>query len=115
MNKKCSKYESLFIFSDEKTLQEHINTCEECRAEHEKMEKVSDLLKEVKLYYKGKKRSFKKLKAVCAAFFLVIFTTTGTVLYNDTDVVDSLMYGETLSAENLGFPVDSEGLLMVDE
>ena len=114
MNNKCSKYEGLFIFSDEKTLQEHIETCEECKLEHEKMQKVSDLLSEVKLYYKGKKRRFQKLKAICAAFFLVIFSTTGVVMYNDTDVMDSLMYGDTLSAEDLGFPVDSEGLLMVD-
>ncbi|MCQ2753707.1 MAG: hypothetical protein MJ231_01520 [bacterium] len=114
MDNKCSKYEGLFIFSDEKTLQEHIESCEECKHEHEKMQKVSDLLSEVKLYYKGKKQRFKKLKAICAAFFLVIFSTTSTIVYNDTDVVDSIVYGDTLSAEDLGFPVDDDGLLMVD-
>ena len=31
------------------------------------------------------------------------------------DFVDTLMYGEALSAEDLGFPVDSYGLLMVDD
>ena len=114
MDNKCSKYEGLFIFSDEKTLQEHIASCEECKLEHEKMQKVSDLLGEVKLYYKGRKQRFKKLKAICAALFFVIFSTTGTIVYNDTDVMDSLMYGDTLSAEDLGFPVDDDGLLMVD-
>ena len=40
MDKKCSKYEGLFVFTDELTLQNHIAECEECRKEHEKMEKV---------------------------------------------------------------------------
>ena len=36
------------------------------------------------------------------------------VTTNDSDFVDALMYGDTLTAEDLGFPVDSYGLLMVD-
>ena len=51
---KCTKYEGLFIFSDEETLQQHVEKCEECKKEHEKMQKVSSLLSEVKLYYKAK-------------------------------------------------------------
>ena len=43
MNKKCSKYEGLFTFSDEETLKKHIETCEDCRKEQEVMDKVSDL------------------------------------------------------------------------
>ena len=31
------------------------------------------------------------------------------------DLMDTLKYGDALSAEDLGFPVDSDGLLMVDE
>ncbi len=38
----------------------------------------------------------------------------GFALTND-DLLDTLKYGDTLSAEDLGFPVDSDGLLMVDE
>ena len=41
MEKNCSKYEGLFVFSDEKTLNEHLAECSYCRAEHEKMQKVS--------------------------------------------------------------------------
>lgn len=36
MNDKCSKYEGLFIFSDDETLKKHLLECEECRREQEK-------------------------------------------------------------------------------
>ncbi|MCM1003084.1 MAG: hypothetical protein NC408_01945 [Candidatus Gastranaerophilales bacterium] len=115
MDNKCSKYEGLFVFSDEETLKKHIEECDECKQEHEKMEKVSDLLGEVKFYYKAKQRKLKKLRAVCAALFLVVFSTTFCVTAMDSDLSDILAYGDTLSAEDLGFPVDSYGLIMVDE
>ena len=115
MNKKCSKYEGLFIFSDEKSLMQHVEECEDCKLEHEKMKKVSDLIGEVKFYYKAKKQNLRKLRAICAALFLVVFSTTFCVVTMDDDLTDTLMYGETLSAEDLGFPVDSYGLIMVDE
>ena len=47
MDNKCTKYEGLFVFSDEETLKSHLNECEECRLEQEKMDKVSDLINEV--------------------------------------------------------------------
>ena len=114
MDKKCSKYEGLFIFSDEETLKKHLEECPECRAEHEKMQRVSELIGETKFYYKNKTQRTKKLKAICACLFLLFFSATFSILSNDADLADSLMYGETLSAEDLGFPVDSYGLLMVD-
>ena len=115
MEKKCSKYEGLFIFSDEETLKKHIEECEECRSEHEKMEKVSDLIGEVKNHYITKMRKRNRLRVACA-ISLVLFSTLslGIVATND-DLVDSLRYGDTLSAEELGFPVDAYGLLMVDD
>ena len=33
---------------------------------------------------------------------------------NYDDMLDTLRYGDTLSAEDLGFPVDSYGLIAVD-
>ena len=42
MNNKCPKYEGLFIFSTEEELKKHIEECPDCKAEHEKMERVSD-------------------------------------------------------------------------
>ena len=114
MDKKCSKYEGLFIFTDENTLNEHLQECEECRLEHEKMQKVSELIGEVKFYYKKKSRRVQKMKAICAMLFLMFFTATFGIISSDSDFADALMYGDTLTAEDLGFPVDSYGLLMVD-
>ncbi|MBE7711394.1 MAG: hypothetical protein E7Z92_04560 [Cyanobacteria bacterium SIG31] len=115
MENKCSKYEGLFVFSDEETLQKHLEECEECRREHQKMQKVSELLGEVKFHYRLQAKKVRKVKAVCVALCLIFFSTSLGVMTNDTDLVDALMYGETLTAEDLGFPVDSYGLLVVDD
>ena len=115
MDKKCSKYEGLFIFSDDETLKKHIAECDECSKEHEKMQKVSDLIGEVKFYYKSKSKKRKMLKVACAFFLLMFFGAFFGIIANDDEYTDVLMYGNTLSAEDLGFPVDSYGLLMVDE
>ena len=115
MDNKCTKYEGLFVFSDEQTLNNHIAECEDCRLEHEKMQKVSDLLGEVKFYYKSKSRRIMKLRAVCAAAMIMFFSATFGVVSTDSDLGDALMYGDTLSAEDFGFPVDSYGLIMVDD
>ena len=114
MDRKCTKYEGLFVFSNEKELNDHLAECEDCRAEHEKLQKVSALISEVKPYYIAKKNKLRKLRAVAAFLFIMFFSATFGVLYTDDDITDSLMYGESLTAEDLGFPVDSYGLLMVD-
>ena len=117
MDKKCSKYEGLFVFSDEETLKSHLNECEECRLEQEKMDKVSDLIDEVKFYYHAKRKRKRKpfLKAACVAIFLLFTTVTYSIYENYDVMMDTLQYVETLSAEDLGFPVDSYGLIAVDE
>lgn len=117
MNNKCSKYESLFVFSDEEKLNSHLEECEECRAENEKMQKVSSLLDEVKLYYYAKRKTKReKLRAVCAVLVFSLFTSLSLgLLVTNEDLTDTLKYGQTLTAEDYGFPVDSYGLLMVDE
>ena len=115
MNNKCMKYEGLFIFSDDETLKKHLAECEECRAEQETMDKVSSLISEVRFHYYRKRKIMPKLRAVCAAALLLFSTLTLGIAVNDEDLMDTLRYVETLSAEELGFPVDSYGLLMVDE
>ena len=116
MNKKCSKYEGLFVFSDAEALNNHINQCEECRQEQEEMDKVSSLIDEVKFYYKSKRKQRRmRIKAACAAMFLFVSVLSAGLVFNNDDLTDILMYGNPLSAEELGFPVDSYGLLMVDE
>ena len=117
MENKCSKYEEIFISSSADELEKHVQECEECRVEHETQQKVSSLLDEVKMYYYAKrKKQTMKLRAACAIMFLFfsLASVTGWAL-NDDDLLDTLKYGDTLSAEDLGFPVDSYGLLMVDE
>ena len=117
MNEKCSKYEELFISASEEEFRKHLDECEDCRAEHEAQQKVSSMLDEVKMYYYAKrKKRVAGLRAACAVMFMVfsLASVTGWVV-NDDDIMDTLKYGDTLSAEDLGFPVDSDGFLMVDE
>ena len=117
MKNKCSKFEELFVSSNTEELERHIQECEECRAEKESQDKVSSLLGEVHMYYYAKrKKRTAQLRAACAVMFLVfsLASVTGWAL-NDDDLLDTLKYGDSLSAEELGFPVDSYGLLMVDE
>ncbi len=114
MNEKCSKYESLFVFRSEEELNEHINTCEDCRLEHEKMLRVSELIQEAKPYFKEQKRNWAKVKVACALFLLMVSGTTLGVINLNTDVSDTLKYGTTLTYEDLGLPVDSYGLISLE-
>lgn len=110
----CKKFEELFINSDETEILKHIETCEECREIYNKMNRVSELVQEVKPYYLRKKNTIRALQKIAAVFVFVIFTAATTVIYSNEDFTDTLMYGNTLTAEDYGFPVDSYGLLMVD-
>ena len=114
MKDKCTKYEALFTFRDEEELNEHIQECEDCRLEHEKMQKVSSLLQEVKPYFKERRKNLAKIKVACALFMLMFSgTTLGVIIFN-TDISDTLKYGSALSSEDLGLPVDSYGLIAVE-
>lgn len=114
MKDKCSKYESLFIFSDDETLKKHISECEDCRYENEKMQKVSELINEVKFYYRKKQKKIINFKIACAMSLVLFSTLSIGVMTTNDDIMDTLMYGDALTAEDLGFPVDSYGLIMVD-
>ena len=112
--KKCSKYEALYTFGNEETLKAHVETCEDCKREQEELNKVSELLKEVKPYYIAKRKRKAKFKAACAIFAILFSGTTLGVINLNTDISDMIKYGNTLSADDLGFPVDSYGLIMVE-
>lgn len=114
MKEKCSKYEALFTFRSEEELNEHIQNCEECRLEHEKMLKISELIQEAKPYYKEQRKNWLKVKVACALFLLMASGTTLGILNFNTDVSDTLKYGTTLSSEDLGLPVDSYGLIYIE-
>lgn len=114
MDKKCTKYEALFTFADEKTFNEHLQNCKECQDENKKMEAVSELIKEVKPHFLKKKKDSAKLKIACAVFAMCLSATTLGLINFNTDISDTLKYGTTLTPEDLGFPVDAYGFVMVE-
>ncbi|MCM1265306.1 MAG: hypothetical protein NC200_03820 [Candidatus Gastranaerophilales bacterium] len=113
MTKKCNKFEALFTFSDEKTLMEHIEVCEDCRAEYEEMNKVSALIKEVKPHYK--KSRFNAVRVACILFAFVISGVSFHVADMNYGLIDTVKYGNQFTAEELGFQTDDYGLMMVGE
>lgn len=115
MKDKCSKYEALFTFAGKEELEKHLAECEDCRKEQETMDKVSALIQEVRPVYIKKRKSVAKLKIACAAFAILLSGTTLGIINLNQDISDTLRYGQTLSLEDYGFPVDSYGLIMVDE
>ena len=114
MDDKCKKYEGLFVFADEETLKQHVKTCKDCHKEQEIMDKVSKLIEEVKPYYISKRKKTAKLKIACAMLTILLSATVMGVVNFNTDISDIIKYGSTLSAEDLGLPVDAYGLLMVE-
>lgn len=114
MKEKCTKYESLFVFRSKEELEKHVAECDECAKEHETQKKVSDLISEVRHHYISKRKNFARLKVACITFVLLFCGVAFGVINMNTDLSDTIMYGTTLSAEDLGFPVDSYGLIMVE-
>lgn len=114
MTDKCNKYESLFIFGSEEALQEHLDVCEDCRAEHEKMERTASLVKEAKPYYKkNSNRGLIKLAAGLTILFLAYFSVSN-VFFTDNTAKNSLAYTENDSViAEMGLPTDEYGLLAV--
>ncbi|MBR1424841.1 hypothetical protein IJ579_04685 [bacterium] len=114
MNDKCSKYETIFTFRSDEELKDHIKSCPDCEEIHSKMEKVSKLIQEVKPFYMKKQKNTLKFRAACVLLFLIVGGSTIGLISTNTDISDTIMYGTTLSAEDLGFPVDSYGLISVE-
>lgn len=115
MTKKCDKFESLFVFSDENALLEHIKTCEDCRSKYEELNKVSELIKEVKPYYSNRAKTRLNLtKIACTLFIFVLSGITFHIADTNYNIVDTIKYGTQLTAYDLGFQTDDYGLIMVD-
>ena len=114
MTEKCNKYEAIFTFGNEEMMKSHLQNCPECQKEQEQMDKVSDLLKEVKPFYVRKRKSHAKLKMACAVFAILLSGAVLGVVNLNPEISDVLKYGTSLSADDFGFPVDSYGLLMVE-
>ncbi len=113
MKENCNKYEALFTFLSNEEFAAHINECENCKKEHEKMVKVSELIADAKPYYKAQKSKMQKLKTACVAGFLLMSGLSFGVLNHNYDIIGTLTY-HNVSIEDMGFPIDDYGLLMVD-
>lgn len=114
MSEKCTKYESLFLFSDEAELKAHLEECPDCLAEHEKMCKVSALLQEVKPHFMAKRKRNAQMKIACAISFMLLSGTVLGLVNLNPEISDTLRYGAVLEAEDFGFPVDDYGFLLVE-
>lgn len=114
---KCDKFEKLFIQEDETLLLEHIKTCEDCRIEYEKMEKVSGLVKEVSFVYR-RQRQIKTNVLGFAASFLILFLSFFAIQFQNPDsfMNETVAYltGGEYTYEQMGLPVDDYGFIMVD-
>ena len=112
--KKCNGYESMFIFLNEEDFKKHLETCEECRKEHEKMQRISDLIQEAKPYIKSEKRKLYKFKAACLACAF-IFTGLSYPLYTiGSNVYSSYNQEHNLTADEMELPVDEYGFLYIN-
>lgn len=118
MKEKCTKYEALFKFRDEKELEEHIKTCPECQKEQEKMEKISSLIQEVKPYYiKKRKDSFGRMKVACIlglGLFVGVLLGHFAQFVMPTNTNSYDVSSSSYSVNEYGMPIDSYGLITVN-
>ncbi len=115
MKEKCNKYEAYFTFANDVVLEKHLAECEDCRAEHEEMKKVSALLKEVKPALRQRRKNALRTKVAVAVFAAIVGGMSFTELDSRYDIVGSVRYGDSITIEDMGLPVDSYGFLMVDD
>jgi len=121
MTEKCNKYQPLFIFASEDDLLEHIKVCPECRKEHEQMENVASLVKEVKPYLKSKPLKFKVPSQIAACFIVAIlcfFALTNYSYYiaskNDNAEALAMIKQDSISTQ-MGMPTDEYGLINTED
>ena len=114
MAQKCSKYESLFIFGNDEDLNEHLESCQECRLEHQKMQQVALMMKEVKPFISRESFYRRHLSKIAACFIFVSIGFYGAAQYS-THTISSqddlnLVKGNSIIAQ-MGLPADEYGLL----
>lgn len=115
MVEKCNKYEGLFVFGSEHDLQEHLKVCSDCQKEHEEMQKVSSLVKEVKPFIR-KKSSRSKVKLKVAACFLTLIFGFGMInllIPKDINKNKTSLATEISPVAQMGLPTDEYGLLYI--
>jgi hypothetical protein len=103
----CDKFEELFIKESSKELLIHIQRCEECRKEYEKMLRTEKLIKEAKPYFAKEKQ--KNVFTRIAAGFAILVVSSVFMLQNNLNVgVTRIAYDEAVSSD---MPFDEYGLL----
>ena len=99
MENKCQKFEGLFVFSDEETLQEHIKECPECAAEAKKMQRIAEILQEVRPYFIKKRKHYATLKIACAITFIILSGTVLGITNFNQDVNDMIRVLENVNED----------------
>lgn len=107
--KNCNGYESMFLFLGEEDFHNHLQECESCAIEHERMQRVSALIQEAKPYIK-KEKANKIIKAACALFVIFFAGLMIPVFTATTDLIAMNLS----TAEELGLPVDEYGLILAE-
>ncbi len=114
-NKKCDKYEGLFVFRNDDELNEHLKECSECREEHEKLLKVSALVKEVAPVYLAKKQKEKTNTLKKIACFIMAFSVI--TAFAGYKVYDEYRYQANTTDDSyvttLGLPTDDYGFFEI--
>ncbi len=105
--KKCKGFKDQFINLNENELLEHIQMCENCKKEYLEMKKLSKLLQTVKQHYIKKQNVIKTFKTA-AIITLTLFTGFIATYINNTNNQN------VLSFDDLGFPTDEYGFILVD-
>ena len=114
--KKCNGYESMFLFLSGEDFNKHLEVCESCRLEHEKMNKVSSLIQEAKPFIKEQKKKNRVLKAACAIFIVCISTfslplfTLGSNVYTEMAIKHEV---NSMTVDELGLPCDEYGFIYI--
>lgn len=122
MNKKCTKFKEIYLFRNDAEMDEHLKNCPDCQAEMEKMNKVSELIQEVKPYYvQRRKAASMRLKVACILCFgmlsflsvnYFIQFANSNIYQNNYYTSDTLQSAQTIN--EYGIPLDNYGLIAVN-
>ena len=80
MQRKCEKFEPIFVFGSDENFREHIDECPDCQAKYAEMRKIEDFIKSAKPLYLKRKSSrdfqtkvFSAKIAACVGFIVIQF------------------------------------------
>lgn len=115
MDKKCNKYEAYFTFASSDEYEKYLLTCEDCRKEKIKEEKLSYLIKDsaetYKDLYKRQKAKRTMIKIACS---LLLFVSFGTIAGFDMTQQNNNIHStntntDTSVISEAGLPIDEYG------